>query len=123
MPRPKKCRRICAMPSTKGFMPIGNVCSTQVKMSVDEYESIRLIDLQCLTQEECAKQMGIARTTVTGIYEQARHKLADALVNGKHLFIEGGDIIICEHRDNCCHATEPKQCCRHRKNNEMESIL
>ena len=80
-------------------------------MAVDEYETIRLIDLAGYTQEECAAQMGIARTTVQGIYNDARRKLADALVNGKMLFIEGGDIDICE-RENAGCGRKCGQLCR-----------
>ena len=104
MARPRKCRRVCGMPRTNSFAPMGSqLCEERIIMAVDEYETIRLIDLAGYTQEECAAQMGIARTTVQGIYNDARRKLADALVNGKMLFIEGGDIDICE-RENagCC---------------------
>ena len=59
-------------------------------MSIDEYESIRLIDYEGLTQEECAKSMDVARTTVTSIYDSARKKLAQLLVEGKTLCISGG---------------------------------
>jgi len=65
-------------------------------MTVDEYEAIRLIDLEGLTQEECAKQMNVARTTVQGIYAEARKKLARSLVDGKILLIEGGEYRLCE---------------------------
>ena len=61
----------------------------QVKMTVDEYETLRLIDLEGLTQEECARQMNVARTTVQGIYMEARKKMAESLVNGRELLIEG----------------------------------
>ncbi|RCX16380.1 uncharacterized protein DUF134 [Anaerobacterium chartisolvens] len=63
---------------------------------MDEYETIRLIDLQGFTQEECSEQMNIARTTVQRIYNDARKKLADCLVNGKVLVIEGGDFKLCD---------------------------
>ena len=106
MPRPSKCRRVCAMPLTEGFVPLGKSVGGDagtVIMSVDEYEVIRLIDLESMTQEQCAEQMDIARTTVTGIYESARMKLADALVNRKRLIIEGGHFRICgEHKIGCC---------------------
>ena len=103
MARPRKCRRVCGMPRTNSFAPMGSqLCEERIIMAVDEYETIRLIDLAGYTQEECAAQMGIARTTVQGIYNDARRKLADALVNGKMLFIEGGDIDICERENAGC---------------------
>ncbi len=59
-------------------------------MTVDEFEAVRLLDREGLTQEECAARMRIARTTVTSIYDSARKKMADALVYGKRLVISGG---------------------------------
>lgn len=66
-----------------------------INMTVEEYETIRLIDLEGKTQQECSDRMEVARTTVQGIYDVARKKLADALVNGKHLHIGGGDYELC----------------------------
>jgi len=91
----------------------------RVVMAVDEYETIRLIDLVGYTQEECAAQMHIARTTVQGIYNEARKKLADALVNGKVLYIEGGDFALCEGESVPCGKKCEKFCCKKRK---MENI-
>ena len=85
-------------------------------MSIDEHEVIRLIDLEGLTQEECALQMDVARTTVTSIYNGARKKLADALINGKRLIIGGGNYVLCEHRGAQCGLN--KTCCR--KNTESK---
>lgn len=111
MPRPKKCRRICNMPGTIEFAPT-NDSTGEVLMSIDEYETIRLIDLEGFTQEMCAEQMRVARTTVQWIYNQARQKLADALVNGKMLRIEGGDYQICNGSDNECRRKGGSCCCQ-----------
>lgn len=103
MPRPKKFRRVCGKPINSGFAPICG-CASQtesVVMAVDEYEAIRLIDLEDLTQEEAALRMGVARTTVTGIYNAARKKIADCLVNGKFLTVDGGDYKVCEAENEC----------------------
>ena len=82
MSRPRKCRKVCCMPSVSRFGPLGG-CITDadpVQMTVDEYETIRLIDLEGMNQEACAAHMNVARTTVQGIYLEARRKIAQALV-------------------------------------------
>ena len=81
MPRPKRCRRVCEMPMIDGFFPEGCAQQGEVTMSIDEYEVIRLVDLEGLTHEQTAIQMEISRSTVTEVYECARYKLADALIN------------------------------------------
>ncbi len=92
------------MPQTCRFGPLDIDSSNQVQMSVDEYEAIRLMDFEGCNQEECAAQMGIARTTLQGIYNDARKKIAEALVQGKNLTISGGDYTLCEDfcRGNGC---------------------
>lgn len=103
MPRPKKCRKVCQMPRTQEFMPLGEFpCEAPVILTVDEYETIRLIDKQGLSQEECGASMQIARTTVQMIYNTARKKLADALVDGRPLRIEGGDYQLCDGEGGFC---------------------
>ncbi len=125
MPRPRKWRTVCCMPNSTHFGPLHAPVqnNAMIVLAVEEYEAIRLIDLEELTQEECASQMKIARTTVQGIYSQARKKVADALVNGKVLHIEGGDYQICNGDDAFC-STE--RCCRrqHGRNrlNQMQKI-
>ncbi|WFA08759.1 DUF134 domain-containing protein [Tissierella sp. Yu-01] len=114
MVRPRKWRKICKLPESNGFGPL-NYNAKQleiINMTVDEYETIRLIDLEGLKQEECALRMNIARTTVQGIYIDARKKLADSLVNGKVLKIEGGNYEICNGTSMSC---DRKRC--HKRTN------
>lgn len=96
MPRPIRSRRICKEPAYDRFLPEGIACAEQVALTLDEYETLRLIDLCALTHEQCAQQMDISRTTVTEIYEAARRKVADSLVNGKPLVIAGGHCRLCD---------------------------
>ena len=90
MPRPVRCRRIERQPIYRSFSPDDTAAGESVRMTVDEFEAFRLLDGEGLTQESCAARMGIARTTVTAIYDSARKKIADALVHGKRLLITGG---------------------------------
>ncbi len=83
-----------------------------VAMSVDEYETIRLIDLEGLSQEQCAESMGVARTTAQAIYSSARMKLAQCLVNGLELSIHGGDYILCDGDHHACGHCHKKRCHR-----------
>ena len=69
MPRPKKCRRVCDYPQTLTFLPEDHKNREQVViLTVDEYETIRLIDKEGLSQEQCCDFMQVARTTVQQIY-------------------------------------------------------
>ncbi len=90
MARPKRCRRICGYPDYWSFIPEGTEACETILFKLDEYEVIRLIDYQKMTQEQCAAAMGVSRATVTSIYESARYKLADAMVNGKRIRLTGG---------------------------------
>ena len=104
MARPVKFRRVCTLPRNKRFGPLDLAVDEKkiITMTVDEYETIRLIDLENYNQEECARQMNIARSTVQGIYIEARKKLAESLVNGRPLIIEGGRYRLCEELENGC---------------------
>ncbi|MEG0107872.1 MAG: DUF134 domain-containing protein [Lachnospiraceae bacterium] len=102
MGRPIKKRRICELPKTKVFAPCTSDKLESIEMAIDEYEVIRLIDYLGFNQNECALQMNVARTTVQSIYDVARTKIADALVNGKRLVIVGGNYDICTHSLKCC---------------------
>ena len=103
MPRPQRRRRVCSEPEYTEFLPKGSTGYDVVILSTDEYEAIRLVDFEKKTHEQCALQMEISRTTVTEIYERARFKLADSIVNGKRLVIEGGSYRLCGGTaKNCC---------------------
>ena len=110
MPRPPRCRRICQAPQYETFSP--EECpreSEAVTLTLDEYEVIRLVDLEKKTHEQCAAQMDISRTTVTEIYETAREKIARCIVLGQRLVIAGGNYRLCEGRE---HTRCGKCCCR-----------
>ena len=103
MPRPVKCRKVCHFPNTLEFFPADNTeKKTPIVLTVDEYETIRLLDKKGYSQEQCAASMQVARTTVQRIYEIARKKIADALIDGHPLRIEGGDFIICDGQNSNC---------------------
>ena len=96
MPRPCKRRRVCALPERPNFGPVGaGPVRQSVPMTVDEFETIRLIDLEGLTQETCAGQMEVSRATVQAIYGTARAKVAQFLVRGGELTIGGGAFSLC----------------------------
>ena len=101
MPRPSRCRRVCCEPLVRLFAPQGTEGTEPVVLLVEEYEAIRIVDLEKRTHDQCAQQMQISRTTATEIYEKARFKIADAIVNGKPLVIEGGNYRICQ-ESSCC---------------------
>jgi len=105
--RMPKCRKriVCKEPDTNIFIPQSVSNCEMLTMTVDEYESIRLIDLEGFSQEECANKLGVARTTAQLIYNNAREKLAKALVMGLGLQIEGGNYMLCDGSSHCkrCH--------------------
>lgn len=112
MPRPPRCRRICSAPQAEAFGPVGCAQAEPILLSLDEYEVIRLVDLEGQTHEQCAAQMDISRSTVQEIYESARRKIAACLVYAKPLRITGGNYRICggqEHRH--CKSGCPAGCC------------
>ena len=115
MARPMKRRRICSLPENKEFGPLNKGRDEDfILMSLDEYETIRLIDYENYTQEEASEQMGVARTTVQGIYSEARKKLASSLVEGRQLLIDGGHYSFCDGKGRACR----KKHCRRRRENE-----
>jgi uncharacterized protein len=112
MARPRNCRRVGSMPGSSYFKPRGIPLSTleEVVLSVDEFEAIRLADLEGLYQEQAAERMKVSRQTFGRIVETARRKVAKALVEGKALKIEGGEVEMASMRrfrcEGCNHAWE-----------------
>jgi len=94
MPRPRRCRRVGHLPQCSYYKPRGIPLSMlqHVNLSVDELEAIRLADLEGLYQEDAARAMNVSRQTFGRILESAHKKIAEALVHGKALSIEGGPI-------------------------------
>ena len=95
MPRPFKCRRVLGVPGADYFKPRGIPLSDlqEIGLTIDEFEAIRLADLEGLYQEEAAKKMDVSRQTFGNIITAAHKKIADAIVNGKALKISGGTYV------------------------------
>jgi len=94
MPRPQHFRRIGGLPPCRIYKPQGVPQSMleHVNLTEDEWEAIRLADLEKLLHEQAAEQMNISRQTFGRILDLAHRKIADALINGKALVIEGGRV-------------------------------
>jgi predicted DNA-binding protein (UPF0251 family) len=94
MPRPFCCRRIAGKPTASIFKPIGIPMAKldEIVMTLDEFEAVRLADLDGLYQEEASGRMNVSRTTFSRIIASAHRKLADALVHGKAVRLEGGPV-------------------------------
>ncbi len=92
MVRPIKKRIVSGKPETDYFKPRGipMMDLEEVRLTVDELEALRLTDLSEMSYEEAGKRMGVSRATFGRIVQQARKSLADAIINGKAIRIEGG---------------------------------
>jgi predicted DNA-binding protein (UPF0251 family) len=103
MSRPFKCRRVCFLPGTTYFKPAGIPLRmlTENQLTVEEMEAIRLRDLEHLEQKECAQKMDISRPTFQRVLTSARRKIADSLMAGKALRIEGGNFELAFSRFRC----------------------
>lgn len=96
-------RKVSSIPQVTYFKPAGIRLTEleEVKLLVEEAEAIRLKDLDGLEQEECAGKMNVSRTTYSRILDSARQKIADALLNGKAIRIEGGNFEMATRRFRC----------------------
>ncbi|HEX2924208.1 MAG TPA: DUF134 domain-containing protein [Chloroflexota bacterium] len=103
MSRPRKPRRVGLLPDVRYFKPQGTPMREpkEVQLSLDELEALRLKDLEELDQEESARRMGVSRPTFQRVLDQAHFKVAEALVDGKALRIEGGDYQVVPSRFHC----------------------
>ena len=108
MPRPPKCRRVEFLPDVTYFKPSGIPLRAleEVCLSVEEAETIRLKDLEGLEQEQGAERMNISRPTFQRVLASVRQKIADALLNGKAIRIEGGNFEMAWHRFRCLNGHE-----------------
>jgi predicted DNA-binding protein (UPF0251 family) len=101
MPRPRQCRRVARLPQANYYKPRGVPLRMLecVELTVDELEAVRLADLEGMYQEEAAAKMNVSRQTFGRIVEAAHKKIADALVHGKALSIQGGIVEVAAPRD------------------------
>ena len=105
MARPRNCRRVGSMPESNYFKPRGIPLSMleEVILNVDEFEAIRLADLEGLYQEQAAEKMKVSRPTFGRIIDSAHKKVAEVLVKGKALKIEGGEFEMAAMRKFKCY--------------------
>ncbi|MDD3431602.1 MAG: DUF134 domain-containing protein [Bacteroidales bacterium] len=94
MSRPKLERKIAHPPLMMGYKPFGipRRQLSELYLQFDEFEALRLLDYQGMTQAQAAKIMNVSRPTLTRIYEKARRTIAQAFVEGKMIMIEGGQV-------------------------------
>ncbi len=130
MPRPCKCRQVSFQPGVSYFKPRGIPLShlKEVILTLDEFESVRLADLEGLYQDDAAERMHISRQTFGNIVSSAHKKIADAMVNAKAIRIEGGVYQMARMKTFRCHecghvwetpygTPKPEECPRCRNNN------
>jgi predicted DNA-binding protein (UPF0251 family) len=93
--RPQRFRWVEKIPEINHFKPAGMSSgkSNQVKLTVDELETIRLADLEGLYHKQAGERLNVSRQTFGRIINSAHRKVAEALVMGKSILIEGGEIM------------------------------
>ena len=95
-PRPYRLRKVSNPPIISGVKPYGDKLRQEgvesIFLHLEEYEAIRLCDNKMMNHQQAAEMMAVSRPTLTRIYTSARRKIADAIVNGRQIIIEGGKI-------------------------------
>ena len=128
MPRPKCCRIVGGLPTTEYYKPRGIplVNLKEVILTVDEYEALKLADYEQLYQEQAAEKMHVSRQTFGRIILSAHYKIAEVLIQGKALKIEGGEFAVKRGRTGECKCSKAhgKENCPHHnrytKNNKQQ---
>lgn len=94
MPRPQDNRMVLEPPLFSEFKPLGikGQDLEQIQLALDEFEAFRLADYNGLSHAEAADEMGISRSTFSRLIEKARKNIADFIIQGKLLTIEGGSV-------------------------------
>ncbi|TYB30528.1 MAG: DUF134 domain-containing protein [Candidatus Mcinerneyibacterium aminivorans] len=121
MARPKKIRRVGKPPIAMGMKPVGirRINLETVTLNLDEYEAIRLSDYRKLSHKEAAEKLEVSRPTFTRLIDSAHRKISEAIIKGKEIVIEGGNIhfnnfiYICRNCGNSFEASsgESIDCC------------
>ncbi|MEC9488872.1 MAG: DUF134 domain-containing protein [Halanaerobium sp.] len=108
MPRPPKDRRVEYLPEVRFFKPAGvrRTDLEEVVLNVEELEAIRLKDIEELNQEECAERMEVSRPTFQRVLTAGRKKIAEALIMGKGIRIQGGDFSVALSQVDCLNCGE-----------------
>jgi len=108
MGRRQRWRRVSSIPQISYFKPVGSPMTEleEIKLLVEEAEAIRLKDLEGMEQETCAEKMNISRSTFSRLLDAARQKIADAILNGKAIRIEGGNFEMAVRRFRCLQGHE-----------------
>jgi len=119
MPRPRTLRKVVAPPKFTGFKPYGEGEKSKefIALFYEEYEAIKLADYKLMNHSEAAFLMGVSRSTFARIYEKARRKVAQALVEAKEIRAVYGNAVLDKNWYVCkkCHArfTIPKTIKKH----------
>ncbi len=130
MPNRRRNRRVAMLPPMEGFKPFGIPLREleSVTLLCEEFEAIRLVDYENLTQEEASERMNISRPTFTRLYDKARKSVAKAFVEGKAIMIQGGNYITEDYWYRCqdCHETiatiKPIKQCRNCDSDKIKPL-